>query len=293
MDLGDPAVADEPRPDGGLDQNEVTALFDRNSWWWDAVYDAETLDGLVYRTRTEVALRWLDDLDLPRGSRIVDVGCGAGRLANAIASRGHEVVGVDPSPSMLAGALRHRQEADRSGRVALFAGDAHALGLGSQTCCVVVGLGVVPWLHDPARALRELARVIETGGFVLLTSDNAQRLAEMLDPRKLPIPPKVRSALRRWWNDRLNLAAQPAPAERRYRPRDFAQLLRDAGFEVLRQTTIGFGPFTLLGRPILSDAAGRRVQRFLQARADRGAPVLRWLGNHQVVLATLPRDQRL
>lgn len=36
------------------------------------------------------------------GSRVVDVGCGTGRLTTAIASAGHVVVGVDPNPAFLA-----------------------------------------------------------------------------------------------------------------------------------------------------------------------------------------------
>ncbi|MHB8465158.1 MAG: class I SAM-dependent methyltransferase [Acidimicrobiales bacterium] len=40
--------------------------------------------------------------DVPSGGTVVDLGCGAGRLAHPLAERGHEVVAVDISPSMLA-----------------------------------------------------------------------------------------------------------------------------------------------------------------------------------------------
>lgn len=40
--------------------------------------------------------------DLHPGMNVLDLGCGVGRLANLLAQRGHEVVGVDESPDMLA-----------------------------------------------------------------------------------------------------------------------------------------------------------------------------------------------
>ncbi|MFC3986977.1 class I SAM-dependent methyltransferase [Actinoplanes siamensis] len=38
---------------------------------------------------------------IPPGSRILELGCGTGRLANVLAARGHRVTGVDESPAML------------------------------------------------------------------------------------------------------------------------------------------------------------------------------------------------
>jgi len=49
----------------------------------------------------------LDELALPPGSRILDVGCGTGRHAVALARAGHHVLGVDISAGMLAEAKRH------------------------------------------------------------------------------------------------------------------------------------------------------------------------------------------
>ncbi|MFA9430113.1 class I SAM-dependent methyltransferase [Egicoccus sp. AB-alg2] len=40
--------------------------------------------------------------DLVSDASVLDLGCGVGRLANELARRGHEVVGVDESPDMLA-----------------------------------------------------------------------------------------------------------------------------------------------------------------------------------------------
>lgn len=54
----------------------------------------------------------LDQMQLPSGSRILDVGCGFGRHSIELAKRGFEVVGIDPSAAMLASA---QQRADQAG----------------------------------------------------------------------------------------------------------------------------------------------------------------------------------
>ena len=46
----------------------------------------------------------LVDTMVSRGSRILDAGCGPGRVGGALAAAGHEVVGVDVDPTLIAAA---------------------------------------------------------------------------------------------------------------------------------------------------------------------------------------------
>lgn len=48
----------------------------------------------------------LIDAMAPRGARILDAGCGPGRVGGELASRGHTVVGVDVDPVLIAEAAR-------------------------------------------------------------------------------------------------------------------------------------------------------------------------------------------
>ncbi len=48
----------------------------------------------------------LIDAMLPRGSRILDAGCGQGRVGGHLAAAGHDVVGVDLDPVLVAAARR-------------------------------------------------------------------------------------------------------------------------------------------------------------------------------------------
>lgn len=71
--------------------------------------------------------RLLDAMVAPR-SRILDAGCGPGRVGAALAARGHEVVGVDVDPELVAAA-----EADHPGPRWLV-GDLTDLDLPSRGC---------------------------------------------------------------------------------------------------------------------------------------------------------------
>lgn len=62
---------------------------------WAANYDEDN----VWREDDEFYLRLVGG-DSP--ARVMDLGCGTGRLTTALASRGHQVLGVDPNPAFLA-----------------------------------------------------------------------------------------------------------------------------------------------------------------------------------------------
>ena len=61
----------------------------------------------------------LIDAMVPRGARILDAGCGTGRVGGALAAAGHDVVGVDLDPELIAAA-----RADHPGPCLLYTSDA-------------------------------------------------------------------------------------------------------------------------------------------------------------------------
>ncbi len=105
-----------------------------------------------------------DHLRLTAGERLLDVGCGIGDAARALADDlgpTGEVIGLDVSTAML-DAARSSWDAARPARFA--AGDAQILDVPSGSFDVARSERVLQWLPDPQAAVTELARVLRPGG---------------------------------------------------------------------------------------------------------------------------------
>jgi ubiquinone/menaquinone biosynthesis C-methylase UbiE len=98
------------------------------------------------------------------GRRVLDVGCGTGRLAVALAERGARVWGVDPSEEMLAEA-----KAKSGGKVALKRASAEALPFKEGWFERAV-FRLVIHLVDRSRAFAESARVLAAGGRIVVAT---------------------------------------------------------------------------------------------------------------------------
>jgi SAM-dependent methyltransferase len=106
---------------------------------------------------------------VPRGGRVLDVGCGAGREALGLARAGYRVVGIDLSPTMVAAA---RDAAHRAGLAVEFrVGSLTDLDepAGSYDgAYIAAALHHVPGRARRVDALRRVGQALVPGGTVLL-----------------------------------------------------------------------------------------------------------------------------
>src|SRR5262245_37755127 len=100
------------------------------------------------------------------GDRVLDVATGTGMVAASLVRRyGCEVVGLDQSPEMLAGAeARLERNSDLGERIELVRGVAEALPFGDGEFDHLTFTYLLRYVDDPAATLRELARVVKPGG---------------------------------------------------------------------------------------------------------------------------------
>jgi SAM-dependent methyltransferase len=126
--------------------------------------NAESLERYVGRWSRLVAREFVAWLQVPPGSRWLDVGCGSGALTETVlAEAGPESIeGVDTSEAFVAYAASRVTDPRASFAVA----DAQALDRPDATYDAVASSLVLNFLPDPARGAAEMRRVARPGGLV-------------------------------------------------------------------------------------------------------------------------------
>lgn len=269
-----------------VEHQELVDIHFRNSAnYWRNLYNANGLFEVIHQQRRAIVLGLVEELALPAGSHILEIGCGAGLTTIALAQRGFTVQAVDTVDRMVALTRQAASEAGVADRVMTSLGDAHALAFPESAFSLVIGMGVAPFLHSLNTAITECARVLRPGGYSIFTTDNRWRLNHMLDPVFFPPVRKPRRWVRTLLERFKVLQVFTGPRPNRHSIREFDACLAAAGLQKIKGTTVGFGPFTLFDIKLLSDSLGVRVHNKLQGLADSKCPLLQRFGSLYIPLA--------
>jgi SAM-dependent methyltransferase len=132
---------------------------------WIGVLDRLSCDPLYRPYKSRVV-----ELLAPRaGDYYLDVGCGTGATACAVADQfGCRVAGLDSSKVMIA-------EARSRGLADAVVGDAHDLPFADEAFDGALADRTFQHLTDPVTALREIARVVKKGGVVVIADPDYSR----------------------------------------------------------------------------------------------------------------------
>jgi SAM-dependent methyltransferase len=116
--------------------------------------------------------RALDLCSIPDGAKVLDVGCGVGATVEFLCQERHYAAfGVDTSSVLL------KEGMESSPTLPLLQGTAESLPFHEGSFSALFCECVLSLLHDPASALKEFARVLDPGGFLIL-SDVYARMPE-------------------------------------------------------------------------------------------------------------------
>lgn len=198
--------------------------------------------------------RLIKDL-LPMGGLVLDVGCGTGQLAAAIAAEGYDMFGVDLSASMIA-------KARQRGLAGTYAGVTTALPFADNSFDLALTVATLHHLETPERVaatVSEMARVVKHGGFVVLWDHN-------------PANP--------YWPILMKRVPQDSGDERLVPRSELLRDARNAGLQLYQALRSGFMPDFL---PSALLTPWRWLERLVEV-----TPGLNALAAHNVVIARKP-----
>jgi 2-polyprenyl-6-hydroxyphenyl methylase/3-demethylubiquinone-9 3-methyltransferase len=174
------SAAHDPREQGAgtarnVDPAETARFGELADTWWDPSGPSRPLHLL-----NPVRLAWvLERSGGVAGRRVLDVGCGAGLLAEALAAAGAQVSAIDASPEALAAARLHRHESgltvDYQEATAEEWAEGHPGGYDVVTC-----MELIEHVPDPASLVDACARLLRPGGDLFLSTINRTPKAWLL-----------------------------------------------------------------------------------------------------------------
>ena len=203
-----------PRPSRKCNDLSIYEIAD---WWGDPARWLRTLQNMVpvrFDFFDPIVGEW-------RGKKVLDLGCGGGFMAVALAERGAIVTGIDPAKGAIAAAQRHA-EANQL-EISYLVSSGESMPFAEGVFDIVVCVDVLEHVEDLQNVLAEIRRVLRPGGIFLFDTINRNPLASFLI---VTMAEKV-----------MRLLPHPAMF---IQPEELVRNLRAAGFDVRR--FVGMGP---------------------------------------------------
>ncbi len=149
------------------DPAELAKFSDLAHRWWDPDSEFQPLHQI-----NPLRLDWIQSQCPLAGQRVLDVGCGGGILADAMARRGADVLGIDLSTKALRVAELHALEA-QTPRVHYREVSIEALAVEQPgTFDAVTCMEMLEHVPDPGSVVRACAALVKPGGWVFFSTIN-------------------------------------------------------------------------------------------------------------------------
>ena len=150
-----------------FDPSELSKFSELAHRWWDKDSEFRPLHQI-----NPLRLNWICQIVPLAGRRVLDVGCGGGILADAMARQGADVVGIDLSVKALKVAELHALEAQTQG---VAYREISAEGLAAEqpgSFDVVTCMEMLEHVPDPSSVVRACTELVKPGGHVFFSTIN-------------------------------------------------------------------------------------------------------------------------
>ena len=150
-----------------VDLAELAKFSDLAHRWWDPESEFAPLHQI-----NPLRLEWIHALVPLTGRQVLDVGCGGGILADAMARKGAQVLGIDLADKSLKVAQLHALEAGTSGvQYRLVSAEALAAEQAGQFD-VVTCMEMLEHVPNPASVVKACSHLVKPGGWVFFSTLN-------------------------------------------------------------------------------------------------------------------------
>jgi 2-polyprenyl-6-hydroxyphenyl methylase/3-demethylubiquinone-9 3-methyltransferase len=150
-----------------VDPAEVAKFSELAHRWWDLDSEFRPLHDI-----NPLRLEWINSIAALHGQRVLDVGCGGGILADSMARKGAQVLGIDLSTNALKVATLHALEAQTpSVEYREVTAEALAAEQAGQFD-VVTCMEMLEHVPDPASIVRACSELVRPGGWVFFSTLN-------------------------------------------------------------------------------------------------------------------------
>ena len=208
-----------------VDHSEVAKFGALAHRWWDREGEFRTLHD-INPLRLEYIARHCDIV----GKRVVDIGCGGGILAEAMAARGADVLGTDLAEAALAVARLHAVETATTVRYRQISAEAFAAEA-PGSFDVVTCLEMIEHVPDPASIVSACATLAKPGAHLFFSTINR-------NPKAWALAVVGAEYL-------LNLVPRGTHDYRKFiRPAELARAIRNAGLSAQEIIGMTYNPFT-------------------------------------------------
>jgi 2-polyprenyl-6-hydroxyphenyl methylase/3-demethylubiquinone-9 3-methyltransferase len=208
-----------------VDAAEIAKFSELAHHWWDPNSEFKPLHEI-----NPLRLKWIDEQAPLAGRKVLDVGCGGGILAEAMAGAGADVSGIDLYEKALKVANRPLHEAGKNVDYQLVSAEDHAAQHPGKFD-IVTCMEMLEHVPDPASVVVACSRLVKPGGWVFFSTLNRNAKSYLL---AVVGAEYILKLLPRGTHDYARFI----------RPAELARMTREAGLDTQELIGMTYNPLT-------------------------------------------------